>query len=92
MPISITFLGAAGTVTGSKYLVDSGKTKILVDCGVFQGSREWRERNWHTPEIKLEEIDAVLLTHAHIDHTGLIPRYHNLGLKCPIYCLSLIHI
>ena len=86
MKISLKFLGAAGTVTGSKYLISAGSRRILVDCGLFQGKREWNERNWNDPDIDLSTIDAVLLTHAHIDHIGLLPRYFNQGLKCPIYC------
>lgn len=86
MADTITFLGAAGTVTGSKYLVESGGKKILVDVGLFQGEREWRDRNWADPPCALQEIDAVLLTHAHIDHTGMLPRYRRLGLSCPVYC------
>ena len=88
MSISITFLGAAGTVTGSKYLVEGGGKKILIDAGMFQGSRKWRERNWQRPPVDLAEIDACLLTHAHIDHTGILPRYHKLGLTCPVYATS----
>lgn len=88
MPSSVTiqFLGAAGTVTGSKYLVRGKSKELLIDGGMFQGSREWREKNWEEPPIDLSHIDAVLLTHAHIDHTGILPRYQRLGLKCPIYC------
>ncbi|MCB0338937.1 MAG: MBL fold metallo-hydrolase [Bdellovibrionales bacterium] len=88
MSVRITFLGAAGTVTGSKYLVESGRHRILVDAGLFQGTREWRERNWHDPEIDLKTVDAVLLTHAHIDHTGILPRYVKLGLKCPVFATA----
>jgi metallo-beta-lactamase family protein len=86
MAVSITFLGAAGTVTGSTYLVSDGTTKILVDCGIFQGDREWRERNWHEPHFNPSEISAVLLTHAHVDHIGMLPCYHKLGLNAPVYC------
>ncbi|MEZ4753922.1 MAG: MBL fold metallo-hydrolase [Bdellovibrionota bacterium] len=88
MSVKITFLGAAGTVTGSKYLVEGAGKKILVDAGMFQGAREWRERNWHQPPFKPEEIDAVLLTHAHIDHTGMLPRFVSLGLNCPVYATA----
>ena len=91
MTVTVKFLGAAGTVTGSKYLVTHGKTRILVDAGMFQGKREWRERNWNDPEMPLNAIDAVLLTHAHIDHTGILPRFHAFGLKCPVYCTSPTH-
>lgn len=86
MGVTITFLGAAGTVTGSTYLVSDGTTKILVDCGIFQGDREWRERNWLEPHFNPSEISAVLITHAHVDHIGMLPRYHKLGLRCPAYC------
>jgi len=86
MPLTIRFLGAAGTVTGSKYLVSNGTHQILIDCGMFQGERSWREKNWAPPEIDLGAINAVILTHAHIDHTGILPRYHALGLKAPIWC------
>jgi metallo-beta-lactamase family protein len=86
MPVSIRFLGAAGTVTGSKYLVSDEKHSILIDCGMFQGERTWREKNWEAPDFSPSEIDAVLLTHAHIDHTGILPRYHALGLKAPVWC------
>jgi metallo-beta-lactamase family protein len=88
MSNSITFLGASQMVTGSKYLVTAGDKKILVDCGMFQGDQETRELNWEDPSIDLKTIDAVLLTHAHIDHTGLLPRYFALGLNCPVYCTS----
>lgn len=86
MSVSIQFLGAAGTVTGSKYLVRSGRQSILVDCGLFQGERSWRERNWQPPAFKPAEVGAVLLTHAHVDHVGMLPRYASLGLTCPVHC------
>ncbi len=85
MKVSIKFLGAAGTVTGSKYLVSAGNTKILVDAGMFQGERLWRERNWDAPPFDPGSISAVLLTHAHIDHTGILPRYVMQGVNCPVY-------
>lgn len=86
MPITLRFFGAAGTVTGSKYLLSDGSRSVLIDCGLFQGERSWREKNWLTPDFDLKSIDAVLLTHAHIDHTGILPRYHALGLKAPVWC------
>jgi metallo-beta-lactamase family protein len=85
MTVTVTFLGAAGTVTGSKYLVQGKRAKILVDAGLFQGSRKWREKNWDTPPCDLSDIDAVLLTHAHIDHIGILPRFSHLGLHCPVF-------
>lgn len=81
---TITFLGAAGTVTGSKYLIKGKRATILVDAGIFQGSRELRERNWTPPPFSVDAVDAVVLTHAHIDHTGLLPRLGAQGLTCPI--------
>lgn len=87
----IQFLGAAGTVTGSKHLINtgdpSGKSgfQLLIDCGLFQGPKEWRERNWHGTPIPANEIDAVILTHAHLDHCGWIPRLVKAGFRGPIY-------
>jgi len=88
----IQFLGAAGTVTGSKHLVNtssdaSGRTgfQLLIDCGMFQGPKEWRERNWQNTPIAAHEIDAVVLTHAHLDHCGWIPRLVKNGFQGPIY-------
>src|SRR6185436_2695426 len=78
---SITFYGGVGTVTGSKYLLESGGKRILVDCGLFQGLRELRERNWEDPPFLASEIDAVIITHAHIDHTGWLPRLVKLGFN-----------
>lgn len=78
---SITFYGGVGTVTGSKYLLEHNGKKILVDCGLFQGLKELRERNWQDPPFSPEEIDAVIITHAHIDHTGWLPRLVKLGFK-----------
>jgi len=81
----LTFLGAAGTVTGSKYLVEAGGKKLLVDCGLFQGEKELRERNWAPLPISPNTIDWVVLTHAHIDHTGYLPRLVRDGYRGPIY-------
>ncbi|MCB0318012.1 MAG: MBL fold metallo-hydrolase [Bdellovibrionales bacterium] len=88
MGVKITFLGAAGTVTGSKFLVEGAGKKILIDVGLFQGSRELRERNWRQAPVNLSKIDAVLLTHAHIDHTGMLPRYCSLGMNAPVFATS----
>jgi len=81
----ITFLGAAGTVTGSKYLIEAGGKRLLVDCGLFQGPKELQQRNWNNLPIEPASIDWVLLTHAHIDHTGYIPRLVQNGFLGPIY-------
>jgi metallo-beta-lactamase family protein len=87
----IQFLGAAGTVTGSKHLINtgdpSGKSgfQVLIDCGLFQGPKEWRERNWRDTPVPAKEIDAVILTHAHLDHCGWIPRLVKEGFRGPIY-------
>ena len=88
----IQFLGAAGTVTGSKHLINTGTDssgrsgfQALIDCGMFQGPKEWRERNWQNTPIPANEIDAVVLTHAHIDHCGWIPRLVKNGFRGPIY-------
>ena len=87
----IQFLGAAGTVTGSKHLINTGDPtgtsgfRVLIDCGLFQGPKEWRERNWRDTPIPAKEIDAVILTHAHLDHCGWIPRLVKEGFRGPIY-------
>lgn len=77
----ITFYGGVGSVTGSKYLLEHNGKKVLVDCGLFQGLKELRERNWQDPPFDAHEIDAVIITHAHIDHTGWLPRLVKLGFK-----------
>ena len=88
----IQFLGAAGTVTGSKHLVNTvgnpagnSGLQILIDCGMFQGPKEWRERNWQDLPIPVGQIDAVVLTHAHLDHCGWLPRLVKEGFRGPIY-------
>jgi metallo-beta-lactamase family protein len=83
---SLTFWGGVGTVTGSKYLIESGESRVLVDCGLFQGLRELRERNWEDPPFEPARLDAVLITHAHVDHTGYLPRLVALGFGGPVYC------
>ena len=88
----IQFLGAAGTVTGSKHLINTSSTsdgkagfQALIDCGMFQGAKEWRERNWQPMPVPANAIDAVILTHAHLDHCGWIPRLVREGFRGPIY-------
>lgn len=85
MATSITFLGGAGTVTGSKYLVEHDGKRILVDCGLFQGLKTLRVRNWSPLPIDVKQIDAVILTHAHVDHSGYIPRLIKDGFRGRIY-------
>lgn len=81
----ITFLGAAGTVTGSKYLVEAGGKRLLVDCGLFEGSKELKQRNWNPLPADPATINWIVLTHAHIDHTGYLPRIVRDGFRGPIY-------
>jgi metallo-beta-lactamase family protein len=81
----IQFLGAAGTVTGSKHLINTGDIQVLIDCGLFQGKKEWRVRNWQDTPIPARDIDAVVLTHAHLDHCGWIPRLFKEGFRGKVY-------
>lgn len=81
-----TFLGAAGTVTGSKYLLEHGGRRVLVDCGLFQGLKQLRLRNWDAFPLAPEKIDAVVLTHAHIDHSGYLPALAKQGFRGPVSC------
>ncbi|HEY7351949.1 MAG TPA: MBL fold metallo-hydrolase, partial [Terriglobales bacterium] len=88
----IQFLGAAGTVTGSKHLINTsgdqsgkGGVQVLVDCGLFQGQKEWRERNWQNLPIAARDIEHLILTHAHLDHSGWIPRLVKQGFRGTIY-------
>ncbi len=85
---SIRFLGAARTVTGSKYLLDTGTSKVLVDSGLFQGLKELRERNWQPFPIPASSIDAVVLTHAHLDHCGYLPRLVAQGFRGRVFCTA----
>jgi metallo-beta-lactamase family protein len=82
---SITFYGGVGTVTGSKYLLENEGRRVLVDCGLFQGLKELRERNWQDPPFDPHSLDAVIITHAHIDHTGWLPRLVKLGYSGPVF-------
>lgn len=89
--MKITFLGATRTVTGSKYLLEVGKKRYLIDCGLFQGFKELRLRNWEPLPIPPGTIDAIVLTHAHIDHTGYLPRIVKEGFTGKIYCTPATH-
>jgi len=86
MTLSLTSLGAAGTVTGSKHLLEADGRRVLVDCGMFQGLKVLRERNWAPLAIPPDSIDAVVLTHAHLDHSGYLPKLVRDGFQGPIYC------
>jgi metallo-beta-lactamase family protein len=82
----LSFYGAAGTVTGSKYVLRIDDRNILVDCGLFQGLKNLRQRNWEDPPFDVASIDAVVLTHAHIDHSGYLPVLMKRGYQGPVYC------
>ena len=72
--VKLNFLGAAGMVTGSKFLIETSEKNILIDCGIFQGLKELRELNWDDLPVDVKSIDIVLLTHGHLDHVGYLPR------------------
>jgi metallo-beta-lactamase family protein len=86
MNVKVKFLGATGTVTGSRYLLDIGGFRLLFDCGLFQGLKELRRRNWDPLPVDAASIHAVVISHAHIDHTGYLPKLVKEGFKGPIYC------
>lgn len=83
--MKLTFLGATQTVTGSKFLLETKDRRILIDCGLFQGSKDLRLRNWAEPPVNPKSVDAIVLTHAHIDHTGYLPRFVAQGYGKPVY-------
>ena len=85
MSVTITFLGGTGTVTGSKYLVQHEGQRLLVDCGLFQGYKQLRLRNWNPPTFEPKEINAVVLTHAHLDHSGYLPLFYARGYRGKVY-------
>jgi metallo-beta-lactamase family protein len=85
---TLQFLGAAGTVTGSKFLVRDGATQVLLDCGLFQGVKALRERNWKPLPFVAQELDAVVLSHAHVDHSGALPLLVKRGFRGSIYCTA----
>ncbi|MDP3411689.1 MAG: MBL fold metallo-hydrolase, partial [Polaromonas sp.] len=84
--MKLQFLGATDTVTGSKYLIQHDKARVLVDCGLFQGYKLLRLRNWAPPPVKPSSIDAVILTHAHIDHSGYLPLLARQGFRGKVFC------
>ena len=86
MSATLTFLGAAGTVTGSQHLLDDGTRRLLMDCGLFQGLKELRQRNWAPPRVDPATLEGVLLSHAHIDHSGYLPRLVREGYRGPVFC------
>jgi metallo-beta-lactamase family protein len=83
---TLTFLGAAGTVTGSRFLVETGGGRMLVDAGLYQGLADLRRRNWEPFPIDPSSLDAVVLTHAHLDHCGYVPRLVRDGFAGPVIC------
>ena len=84
--MQISFHGAAGTVTGSRHLLEVGEQRILVDSGMFQGLKKLRLLNWKEPSFPAKRIDHLLLTHAHIDHSGYLPRLMRYGFNAPVHC------
>ena len=85
---TLQFLGAAGGVTGSKFLFSNNSDQVLIDCGLFQGLKELRLRNWAPLPIDLALLRSVVLTHAHIDHSGYLPRLVAKGFHGPVYAIS----
>ena len=83
--MKITFLGGTETVTGSKYLLTTERTRVLIDCGLFQGYKWLRKRNWEPLPLDIDKLDAVLLTHAHLDHSGYIPVLYKQGYRGPVF-------
>ena len=82
----VTFCGACGSVTGSSTHLSWGDTDLLVDCGLYQGPEELEQRNWRELHYRPADLNAVVLTHAHLDHTGLLPRLVGEGFEGPVYC------
>jgi len=89
--MKLQFLGGTGTVTGSRYLLSDDRHRLLVDCGMYQGVKTLRRRNWAPFPVEPNTIDAVVLTHAHIDHTGYLPALVKNGFRGRIYCTRATH-
>ena len=85
---ALTFLGAAGTVTGSKFLLEGDGVRLMVDCGLYQGERRWRSLNWEAPPVDPASLDAVALTHAHLDHCGYLPALVRGGFTGPVHATA----
>ena len=88
MTLRLSFHGGAGTVTGSRHLLDTGRRRVQVDAGLFQGLKSLRELNWREPPYPASSVDHLLLTHAHIDHSGFLPRFVKNGFRGPIHCTA----
>jgi metallo-beta-lactamase family protein len=86
--VALTFHGGAGTVTGSKHLLEADGARVLLDCGLFQGLKPLRARNWQAPPLDPRRLDSVVLSHAHIDHSGYLPRLMRAGFVGPVHCTS----
>jgi len=85
---TLSFHGGAGTVTGSKYLLATKGSRVLLDCGLFQGQKELRLRNWAVPPVEPRSLDAIVLSHGHLDHSGALPLFVKHGFKGPIHCTA----
>jgi metallo-beta-lactamase family protein len=85
MSVTLTFLGAAGTVTGSKFLLEPSERRLLVDCGLYQGERQWRRLNWEPLRVAPSTVSDVVLTHAHLDHSGYLPALVRQGFTGPVW-------
>ena len=85
---TLTFLGGAGSVTGTRFLIETPQARILLDCGLYQGLKELRRRNWNGQAAELASVDAIVLSHAHLDHTGYLPRLSRAGYRGPVYATA----
>lgn len=88
MTATLSFLGAAGTVTGSKFLLDDGRSRLMVDCGLYQGDRRWRRLNWEPPRWAADSLDDVVVSHAHLDHCGYLPALVRNGYAGPVWATT----